>query len=100
MKKGTQVTTTTLVEEAFRETDDFLTAADLIQRTGRSMNQVSAALFHLRKHRAIDVMPVEGRLYWYATPTEDTRSRRIAEYTPAPKKRKPKPRKQKIEDIL
>jgi hypothetical protein len=103
MKKPKTITTTTLVFEALIRSDDFLTASQLIQVTSRSMNRVLAALHHLRKHQAIQAMPVAGKLYWYATPLEDDRIHVVQEKVEETKPRKPRkggPRKKKNQDLM
>lgn len=71
-KRVRQTTTTCLVEEALRGYDDFLSIAMLSLYTRRSYNQISAALFHLREHRVVDVVVnPDGTGWWYALPQED-----------------------------
>lgn len=90
-----QTTSTTLVEEALRRADDFCTMRQLVLATGRNSNQVSAALYMLRKYRAAECMDVEGTLWWYLTPDSDQRTYTIAEKTEETKPRKPRKRKAK-----
>jgi len=73
------VTTTTLVTEALVRADDFMSASQLVEATGRSTNRVTAALHHLKVHKAIQAMEVGGQLYWYATPSDDDRHRVVEE---------------------
>lgn len=94
MRRFKQTTTTHLVLEALTRADDFRTARQLQEETGRNNNQVSAALSLLRRYKAVEAMAVEGTLWWYATPENDTRSRRIEEKAPELKKRKPRKRKE------
>ena len=95
MPRYTEVTTTTLVFGALRDVDDFLSAPMLVAKTGRSRNQVSAALIHLRKVRAVDVIVEPGGVgWWFVTPDSDQRSRVVTERTPEkPGTRRRKPRK-------
>lgn len=85
-------TTTSLVSEALKSADDFMSYQMLVDRTGRSLNQVVAALHHLRKHHAVDVVVnPDGRGWWYALPdSEDTRSRNVDMRAPESKPRKPR----------
>lgn len=83
------VCTTKLVEQALRDCDDFLTAVQLSERTGRNAKQVWAALLHLRSRHVVGVeIQGTGRSsaplsYWYALPEqEDERVRTVSEYTP------------------
>lgn len=97
-RKRTETCCTHIVEQALRASDDFVTGQDLIERTGLSYNRVTASLHHLRKYRAADCLDSGGRLFWYATPDSDTRSRKVEERTPESKPRKPrKPGSRKIQ---
>lgn len=73
------ITTTTLIVEALERADDFMTMAQIVAATGRTTARVNVALHHLKKHRAIDAMAVEGRLYWYGTPETDSRCKQFDE---------------------
>lgn len=77
----TKPTCTLLTEEVLRGCDDFLNRRQIEQLTGCSANQASAALFHLRKRRVVDVIvEADGVGWWYALPPEqDTRSRTVSE---------------------
>ena len=62
---------------------DFASTQDLINATGSSYNQATAALFHLRKRGAIDVViEHDGTAWWFATPGSDDRTRTLEERTP------------------
>lgn len=80
-KLARDVTHTAKVIEALREVDDFLPISSLTVRTGLKMNQVSAALHNLRRHKAVDVVvDPDGRGWWFARPKEDdTRIRALTE---------------------
>lgn len=89
-------TWTSLVLGALRKQDDFMDNAMLRAITGGNSNQVSAALIHLRKFRAVDVVVnPDGRGWWFALPpAQDARSTVHGERTPESKPRKPRqPRK-------
>ena len=90
--KHKEPTTTALVTEALRATDDFMSYAMLVKATGRNPNQISAACFSLREHRVVDVIvEPDGKAWWYAlSPEEDTRIFKIDERTPESKPRKPR----------
>jgi hypothetical protein len=76
-RNAPQPTWTSLVEEALRTADDFLGAPELVARTGGNTNQISAALHGLLRYRAVDcVSDAAGRLFWFATPQTDTRTKR------------------------
>lgn len=87
------ITTTTLVLEHLQRVDDFLTAKQLVIATGRTTNRVTAALHHLRIHKAVEAMDVDGQLYWYHTSTNDDRSRVVEEKHEETRPRKPRKRK-------
>jgi len=60
-----------VVLEVLRKTDDFVNYAMLMQATGYSVMQVSAACHNLRKHNAIGVeVAPDGTGWWYALPPE------------------------------
>lgn len=88
-RKHKEPTTTSLVVESLKRADDFMTYEMLMEATGRNHNQVSAACFHLRKHKVIDVVVnPDGKGWWYVLPeTEDKRIRRVDERTPETKPR-------------
>ena len=94
MGKLKQPTTTRLVMEVLRGCGDFRTQRMLVEETGRSVNQVSAALYHLRQVRAVDVVvQPDGGGWWYALPPEgDARTRTLAEIQAEIHKRR-RPRK-------
>jgi hypothetical protein len=100
-RKPRQTTTTTLVLEARRKADDFMTVRQLVDVTKRTGNQVSAALHCMRKYSAVDCLASGGHLYWYAQPPEsDTRNWTREEVTPELRPRKPrKPRKLKTSTL-
>jgi hypothetical protein len=90
-----ETTTTTLVLEALVRSDDFMTARQLVAATGRNGNQVSAALYDLRKYKAADCMVAGEMLWWYATPGSDQRTRVVEERSPETKPRKQRKLKRK-----
>lgn len=77
-----------LIDEASDPAGGFLNYTMLMQRTGRSFNQVSAACFHLRKRHAIDLIIQAGEAWWYETTVQDDRSFKLEERTPESKPRK------------
>lgn len=82
-RKLTTPTTTSLIMEVLTSPGaDFVSRNQLVARTGRTPNQVVAALHHLREHHAVDVViEVDGTGWWFATPDYDNRITTIAEYT-------------------
>ena len=85
-----ETTTTFLVMEALKsKPNDFHSIRQLIALTRRSGSQISAALHHLREHRAVDVViEVDGTGWWFATPDLDNRHHVNEEYKPHTKVRK------------
>jgi hypothetical protein len=79
-----QPTHTRKVLEFLIKTDDFATVAQVMLGTGSSYNQVAATLHHLRNRHAIDCLAADGQLWWYATPENDNRMRKVAEREPEP----------------
>lgn len=98
MSRLKSVTATTLVLEALRERDDFLTLPQLLEVLAdrATKHQVEIALYWLRKVLAVDVIiDPAGVGHWYALPKElDRRHRVVAEMVKterrASRKRKPK----------
>lgn len=86
-------TFTHLVFEHLVKVDDFRTAQQLQQELSIASNRVSAALHSLRTYDAVTAMAADERLWWYATPISDTRSRRVDERAPELKPRRPRKRK-------
>ena len=83
MKRSQIPTTASLVEEALQERgEDFMSLPMLVKITGRSSSQVSAALHHLRVHRAVDVViEKDGTCWWFPTLHLDTRHHKNQSYT-------------------
>lgn len=77
-------THTHLVLEALTHwSQDFASVHDIMAATGSQYNQVTAALFHLRKRHAVDVViEADGKAWWFATPGSDDRTKTIEERTP------------------
>lgn len=68
-------TATSRVYGLLRACDDFRTARQLRgQLMGLTLNQVSAALYHLRNYKAADFIEAPETLWWFATPENDARS--------------------------
>lgn len=87
-------TATTLVYELLqRDPRLFLTPqqirASLPQLNG---NQISAALFHMHKRKAIDFVAQADGTFWFATPERDDRTTLVHERSP---EKKPRNRKRK-----
>lgn len=85
-------THTRLVFEALvRWPQDFASVSDLVLHTGSTFNQVSAALHHLRKRHAVDVVVErDGTGWWFATPGDDDRTRVLNERVPEDRPRRPR----------
>jgi hypothetical protein len=93
-------TATTLVLTALRAVDDFMDRRMLrVALPGVKHDQIGAALIHLRKHHAVDVViEHDGVGWWYAAaPANDNRSRVVDLRTPETRPRhyrRQKPTKQ------
>jgi hypothetical protein len=83
MKRNKQPTWTTLALEFLKKQDDLATTPQVAGAIGATLDQTRAALFHLRMHRAVDVI-VEptGVAWWFATPDTDSRCYHHDERTP------------------
>lgn len=68
-------TCTSLVFDLLKAVDDFRTSAQLQNELRQDQCHVSAALSHLRNHKAVACLASDGELWWYATPDSDTRQR-------------------------
>jgi len=99
-------TTTALVEAVVRLKDDFMTSHEVLFEVNkmemrgfdRNINQVLAALHHLRTNHVIGLVQERGQNWWYYT-KEDMRMRTLDERSPEEKprrKRVNKPRRLEI----
>lgn len=69
--------------------EDFMTTQQLVEATGSAYNQCTAALHHLRRRGAVDVVvEADGRGWWFATPSGDDRTRILEERAPEDKPRR------------
>jgi len=81
-----------IVEGALKEHhEDFLTVPE-IQRMFPELtrNIISAALFHLRKYRAADIVVQDGIGHWIGTPESDTRYTKRELRVPESRPRRPR----------
>lgn len=75
-KADAKPTWTSLVLGALTKADDFLSLDQLMAATGANMNQVTASLHHLSKRHAVEsVVGGDGKLWWFATPASDDRTK-------------------------
>lgn len=90
MKRGAQPTWTALTLEYLRQRDDFARLPEIAAATGGTVNQIGAALWHLRARRCVDVIvQPDGVGWWSAMPPEsDNRSRHLDERVLETKPRK------------
>jgi len=76
-------TWTSLVLDALVKSDDFLSLSGVMARTGATVNRATAALHHLGKFRVVEyVVGGDGKLWWFATPEQDSRLRHVDERVP------------------
>lgn len=99
-KRGTpRPTWTHLVSEALRAADDFLSMQQLLESSGGSVNQISAALSHLQKMRVVDSVQGPEGLFWFYR-GDDLRTRELAERVPEENKRRVRrPRQLKLKGV-
>lgn len=90
-KRGAVETWTSKVMRELVDCDDFVTARVLQLQTGGSPHQITAALVHLRKHKAVDcVVEPDGVAWWFATPESDDRRCCVEERVPESRPRSPR----------
>lgn len=83
-KADRKPTVTKLVLDALQVCDDFLSLELLRAATGANNNQITAALHHLQKRKAVDcVVGPDDLLWWFAT-GEDDRQRIVEERVAEP----------------
>lgn len=79
MQRAKHPTYVSIVFELLKLRDDFLTKAMIQADTRLEATLVNRSLTHLRSHRAVDAITVDGVLWWYATPHTDTRLKVVKE---------------------
>lgn len=97
--KSKHPTCTSLVEDALRQRDDFMTKRQLREATGLTANRLSAAMHNLwRRYKVIDcVLASDGTSWWWALPPEkDNRNFKRLEICEETKPRKPRKPKKEI----
>lgn len=90
MRKTKEPTCVSVVETFVTKADDFVTAAQVIEGTQLTPNQVSASLIMLKKYQALACFESDGRLWWFSTPETDTRICKHEHRAPEVKPRKPR----------
>lgn len=96
MAKQTHPTYVNIVFDLLVAKDDFLTKEAIQQETRLDRQLVLRSLSHLRKHKAIEAISVDGVLWWFATPHTDDRAWRraqIAHFTKTKKSTRVRARK-------
>lgn len=89
-KRLKKTTNTTLVLEALIRADDFLTSKMLSDSIGITPGSVNVAVHSLQSFKAVECVEGNGKLWWFATPENDTRTKHIHERTPESRPRRPK----------
>lgn len=79
MDQTKHIAYTTQVFETLRKQDDFLTTQQIKDQTKLVTSLVPRSLQHLRLHKAVDAIMVDGVLWWFATPHSDDRIRTVQE---------------------
>lgn len=92
IRRRKEPTSTFRVFEALCRADDFRTGRQLQSELGLDVNHTSAALYSLKKYRAVEAIEGDGALWWFATPENDTRSKKLEERCPECRPRKPRRR--------
>lgn len=85
-----------VVLEALVAADDFMTAAQISERTGITARDATSALHNLRYCKAVEFVEAEGRLWWFATPASDTRTKHFEERAPETRPRAKRRRRPKV----
>jgi hypothetical protein len=75
-------TMTTLVLEHLIALDDMATVKTIADALKQPMPCVSATLTSLRHYKAVEAIEGDKRLWWFATPANDTRVRIVEERAP------------------
>jgi hypothetical protein len=92
-RRRMQPTSVSIVWEYLTKVNDFVTAAQIREVTRLDSNHASAALYCLKKYRAVECFESDDVLWWFATPQYDQRSRTVDERTPESKPRKKRTKK-------
>lgn len=90
MKPFKETTITTRVLEGLIRADDFMTARQIQEKflPDKTPTRVATALVELRNFNAVGCIEQYNRLWWFATPDEDTRTRIVHERTPESRPRR------------
>lgn len=92
--KQKEPTVTSQVVEHLTKRNDYVETHELCRELCESFNRISAALSHLRKHRAVDCIVDHGQVWWFILPVEmDTRSHHVDQRAPETRPRKPRKRR-------
>ena len=95
--KHKELTCTFAIEEALRNSNDFLRASDLVRITHCSVHQVTTTLHQFKLSHVADTISDGNGLWWYALDKVlDTRHSKIEERTPESKPRRPRATKKKV----
>lgn len=89
-------TWTRLTVDTLAIMDDMMTAHQLCDLTGGTLNQISATLHHLQKVEAVECVEGNGKLWWFLTGEDRrtfTQDERVPEEPGTRKRRSSKPRK-------
>lgn len=96
--KRKEPTSTSIVEQAMKNIDDFVTGQKLQEVTGLDSCHVSAALYCFKHYHAAECLEENGKLWWFLTPESDQRVKKVAERTPEMKPRKTRKPKKEIQN--
>ena len=77
MKHSQEPSCVSLVFGVLVGSDDFKTVQQLKDETRCNMNQVLAALCHLKMHKAVEMITSGHDTFWFATPDSDNRTKTL-----------------------
>lgn len=93
MKRSTHTPFVKVIYTHLLKADGFVSFARLCSETGVGVNRTCAALCHLKKHKAADMVESGDVTYWFATPETDDRMREVQEIADEVKPRKSRGKK-------
>lgn len=100
-RKDPKPTWVGLVWGVLLEANDFVASTELQKKTGGSQNQTNAALHHLQQHKAAEaVVGANGRLFWFATPESDTRTKQVEQRTPEDRPRRARRSRRQVLEVV
>jgi hypothetical protein len=96
-RRVARTTWTTQIMGLLCRRDDLISTSDIVAAVKCTTSQALAALSHMHKYKAVDMVMDNGKTYWFATPGNDCRHYSVDERkeeepgSRAPRKKKVKP---------